>query len=352
MDRAGRWFLHSGIREPSGGVARYYSTDTKANCPISTEITGYTVSTLVRLARLSASREYMDAALESARFLTRRAWDRRLAAFPFEYSDGAAAPAPAYFFDCGIIVRGLLAVSAATVESEFLEIAREAGLAMARDFRGVDAIHPILSLQDKRPLAYGEGWSRNPGCYQLKSAMAWRDLADATGEAQFAGWYEEALAQALATHESFLPGPAGEDKVMDRLHAYCYFLEGLLPVAGRPECARVLEAGIARTGRHLRAIAPTFARSDVYAQLLRLRLYAVGIVPLEEDAAEEEAQALAEFQCTHEDPRIHGGFGFGRRGGAMLPFVNPVSTAFGIQALEMWRAWRAGVFEPAVASLI
>jgi hypothetical protein len=120
---------------------------------------------------------------------------------------------------------------------------------------------------------------------------------------------------------------------MDRLHAFSYFLEGLLPqAASDPRCAEALAEGIAFAAHHLREIAPDFARSDVFAQLLRARLYAdqAGVVPLDRDAAEWEAGQLAAFQ------RADGGYWFGRKAGEWLPFSNPVSTAFAAQALESW----------------
>ena len=58
---------------------------------------------------------------------------------------------------------------------------------------------------------------------------------------------------------------------MDRLHAYCYFLEALLFTADNREA---LASGIEHAGRLLREIAPSFERSDVNAQLLRVRLVA------------------------------------------------------------------------------
>jgi hypothetical protein len=82
----------------------------------------------------------------------------------------------------------------------------------------------------------------------------------------------------------------------------------------------------------LREIACSFARSDVFAQLLRVRLYAhsVGVLPLDRPCAAWEAEQLATFQ------RSDGGYWFGRKGGDLLPFSNPVSTVFAAQALEFW----------------
>jgi hypothetical protein len=327
---AGRWFLDSGIQEPGGGIARYYRSDLGQNARVSTEITGYGVSALLFLHSRTKEPAYRDAALRAARFLTRVAWDAKLETFPFEVGDGAAL---AYFFDCGIIVRGLAAAWRATGEAEFRDVAIAAGRSMLADFQADGAIHPILALPEKRPLAYEPRWSARPGCYQLKAAMAWQELFQATGEAVFLRAYESALDQALANEREFLPGDPDREKVMDRLHAYEYFLEGLLPVLDRPACAVVFRAGLDRTAAYLREIAPVFERSDVYAQLLRARLLGAerGIVPLDEAAAEEEAAQVASFQTAS------GGFLFGRKHGEPMPFLNPVSTAFCVQALALWK---------------
>jgi hypothetical protein len=342
LDRAGRWFLDSGIQESEGGVARYRRTDTRQNLPISTEITGYAVSTLVFLHARTGDAAYLDRALAAARYLTRCGWHPAQQALPFE----TAAPGNrlTYFFDCGIIVRGLLTAYGASGEAEFLDVAAACGRAMARDFRASGCIHPILRLPDKRPLPCDHQWSRSSGCYQLKAAMAWWDLSTETGEQIFHDCYREALDYSLRTHDTFLPGDPDSNRVMDRLHAYSYFLEGMLPAASEAACQAALATGIDRVACYLREIGPTFERSDVYAQLLRVRLCAdwAGAVPLDRQAAEFEAERLAGFQCADADAQVAGGFWFGRKGGGMLPFINPVSAGFALQALAVWEDWQAG----------
>jgi hypothetical protein len=328
IEAAGRWFLHSGIQEASGGVARYYRSDLGQNARVSTEITGYSVSTFLFLHQRTGDSAYLDAALRAAKFLTREAWDEKLGIFPFEPAEGAVF---AYFFDCGIIVRGLLCAWRVTGETEFRDIAIAAGRSMLTDFQSDKGIHPILTLPDKRPLAWEARWSASPGCYQLKSAMAWHELFEITGEREFRCGYQTALQAALENDEAFLSGESDPMRVMDRLHAYAYFLEGLLPVFDRPECAAAFRNGVDRVSGLLREIAPLFARSDVYAQLLRARLLgnAHGVMPLDEAAAAHEAEQARSFQIAS------GGFLFGRKHGDPLPFVNPVSTAFCVQALAM-----------------
>ena len=289
---------------------------------------------------------YLGAAVRAARYLITQAWDASSCTFPFEPGSRFA-----YFFDVGIIVRGLMAAWRVTGEEDFLSRAREGSLSLAFDFMGEGVFHPVISLPEKQPLPHEPRWSRSPGCYQLKSALAWRE----TGDPKALRLYEALLAYSLATHEAFLSNEVDREKQMDRLHAYCYFLEGLLPVMDREEVGPVLSSGLCVAARLFREIAPDFERSDVAAQLLRVRLIAHhgGDFPLDEEAASEEAARASSFQdLSVTDRRLRGGFYFGRKRTALLPYSNPVSTAFCLQALELWEQHRAGQWNFQLPQLI
>ena len=310
-------------------MARYYRLDLARNHAVSTEITGYAASTFALLHSLTQDARYLDRACAAARFLV-GAWDAGSGAMPFEI-----APAQfTYFFDCGIVARGLLAVWRATGDGEFLDGARAIGDSMADDFRAEGGeFHPILTLPEKRPVERDPlRWSRLPGCYQLKAGMAWWELWEATGDACYRDLYEGLREESLRTARNFLPGDTDRRKVMDRLHAYLYFLEGLMPMP----CGALGE-GIARVAGLLRELAADFERCDVYAQLLRIRRYAdcAGAVPLDPGAAEWEAGRLVEFAATADDRRVDGGFYFGRTADKWEPYINPVSAAFALQALAL-----------------
>jgi hypothetical protein len=351
--RAGTWFLRSGIQQPEGGVARYYRGDVRSNLPISTEITGYTLSTLTYLhgATKDDRGAYLERATAAARFLVRAAWNPDTATMPFELEP----PALTYFFDCGIIVRGLLSAWRAIGDAEFLDVAAALGTSMAADFAAPADIHPILSLPSKQPVQRDAlSWSRCAGCYQLKAAMAWWELWEATADPHFRELYDRVLNNSLQTWADFLPGHPDRLRIVDRLHAFHYFLEGMLPRAGDPRCAAALRAGIPMAAAHVRNLASEFERSDVYAQLLRIRLYAdaAGVVSLDREAARAEAQRLATFQVSDADPRVDGGFTFGRLRGSCIPHVNPVSTGFALQALALWHQHRMDEVLPHRHSLI
>jgi hypothetical protein len=350
LARASRWFLGSGIQERSGGVARFYQSEIQKNKPVSSEITGYTASAYVYLFTITGDDACLNRARQTAAFLVDQAWDAGLRTFPYEHpSPSRESHHHAYFFDCGIIIRGLLAVWRQTREDRLLDIAHVAAQGMLTDFYNSEgrhagkhaSYHPILELPSKAPLPHTQLWSRSAGCYQLKSALAWLDVAELTADGPLKSAYFDLLASALATHAGFLPG-ATPHATMDRLHAYSYFLEALTPVLDRPDCAQAFSTALRSISASLREIAPSFVRSDVRAQLLRARIYGAGVIPLDPSGAASEAAALAGFQAESEDPRIDGGFSFGCRDGIPSPHINPVSTAFALQALEMWREYQAG----------
>jgi glycosyltransferase involved in cell wall biosynthesis len=332
----GNWLMHSGIEESSGGVARYHLWDEHRNKPVSTEITGYCASALTVLYQRTGYSEYLDSAVKKARFLTEQAWDATSLAMPFECE---GSPRYSYFFDCGIIVRGLLAVWRKRPDSKVLSIATQCAESMYRDFFDGHDFYPIISLPEKQPRPRDSArWSRSSGCYQLKAALAWQELWHATGDERYATWYRQMLQSSLGSHLSFLPGVDKEDMVMDRLHAYSYFLEGLLPAISEPECQEAMRVGIERVQSYSERIGPRFLRSDVLAQLLRVRIFAdqAGTVPLNREAAAREAVSVREFQSDMPEGRLNGGFWFGRNQGAFQPHMNPVSTVFCYQALDMW----------------
>ena len=167
------------------------------------------------------------------------------------------------------MVRGLLSVWRATGEQEFLDLAVGLGISW-------HAISPQAAIS-----------TRSSPCPPERPCRATRPLVaiarllpieirhgmvgscEATEDTRFIEPYERVLEASLRTCGDFLPGHPERPKVMDRLHAFLYFLEGLLPRARRPVLRRRASGGHRRVAGAAARIAPEFERSDVYAQLLR-----------------------------------------------------------------------------------
>ncbi len=286
---------------------------------------------------------------QSARFLNRECWSTELDVYPFELGEHSTK---AYFFDSGIIGRGFLALWRANGDPALLNAAAEAADSMIAHFTATDGYHPILALPDRTVVPYREWWSQRPGCFQLKAALLWRELFEITGEARYEVHFRRALEFAMRKWPELLATETETLRVMDRLHAYCYFLEGLLPEATAQ--ADALRQGITEITRHLHQLEPQFVRSDVYAQLLRLRMLAEsrGIVPMDQRLAEAELEALEAMQLDTKEEWARGAFAFGRRNGEIIPHANPVSTGFAVQAMTWWRDWVEGKFSATWQELI
>lgn len=339
---AAYWFLLSGIQSPGGGVARYYRDDIGVRLADSTEITGYALGGLLHL-------DEIEAATRAGEWLISTGWSESLQLFPFEVDHG---PQAAYFFDSGIIARALVSLWRYSGDDRYLEFSIRAAESMIKDFMAPCGYHPIIELPSKEPHEYTTWWSRRPGCFQLKAALAWKELAGITGDPKFEEHYNRQLDLSIKTVSELIAIETEPVKITDRLHAYCYFLEGLLPVAHQYQ--QVLRQGIAEVASYLRELEPQFARSDVYAQLLRVRLLAdrQQQVVLDQKAAEYEVEALRKFQIEDEDPWLDGSFVFGRRDGQLILHANPVSTTFAAQALHWWEQHQKSRFTQCWTALI
>jgi hypothetical protein len=340
--RAGlAWLAHSGIQREFGGVSRYYAADDGYYRDVSTEITAYAIQAYLSLP-LPGEPGLLSHALRAGQFLCYDTGDSRIGLFPFETPLTGFPPSDTvYFFDCGIILRALLALWNTTADPQYLERAERCGAAMMGQMSRVDgSFFPMLDLRSCVPSTGRGKWSLETDVYQLKAALGFLELAEATGSTMFSKTAENLLNWALRQHELFLPGAAEPDIVADRLHAYCYFLEGLLPFLDRRfECAQILQGGLTRVEKLSLEVRKSLERSDVMAQLLRLRLLSdyIGVIELDVSAASWEAESLPAFQLFTEDPATNGAFSFGRRDGRLTPHANPVSTIFCLQAMRMWQ---------------
>ena len=352
-----RWLIRSGIQDESGGVARYYRADDREYKTISTATTGYFISALLRL-QWSTGEPPPPAAIRAGYFLIEHAFDPASELFFFERGDNADPRASlAYFFDCGLIVRSLLDLWKATSDRAYLECAEKCGLAMSTKMSVVDgSFFPLYDVSANHPHSGSGTWSVEPGVYQLKVGLAFLELAEATGLGQFKSAMESLLKWSLRRQESFLGGDDDDShRVMDRAHAYCYFLEGLLPeVALDRDCNQALQFGILRVENLLTEIGAEFQRCDVIAQLLRLRIFAdlFGVMELSRGRADQEANAIIEYQMQSSDPKVDGGFAFAKRNGEIVPHVNPATTIFAVQALKMWEQAEEGSFRQSWKTLI
>jgi hypothetical protein len=351
-----RWLITSGIQDESGGIARSYLADERTYQNLSTLNTAYYISALLKTNE-AREKEPEEHALKSGRFLVKQAFDAHTELFRAEFDGGGDRPAlEARFLDCCVALRALLHLWQATSDPVFLDHAERCGVALRTHLSRVDgSFFPLFDLQTGNARAGTGSWTVEAEVYQLKSALAFLELSDATGNREFETSMQLMLQWCLKTHEGFVRGDDDPENIMDRLHAYCYFLEGLLPVAAEHMAAsHALQHGVLDVENLMKQVTAKYQRCDVVAQLLRLRLYSdrIGIMELDLPQAEKEVLLLEQFQHQSTDPRTDGGFAVARRNGQLAPQVSPASTAVAIQALAMWEQAEDGAFREPWQALI
>lgn len=306
IEKAARWLSRSGIQHHSGGVHRWYREDTGCYAPTTTELTAYSISALMYLHKRRRGTDYARSICLGVRFIE-SCWNQQFQLMPFEPEADLS-----YFFDSGMIVRALRMANS--------PLAEDCAESMGR-FVGDGTCRAILHMDGRPYRSPNPRWSTEPGCYQLKPAI-WAGLKGIPIEAP----------------EAFLSG-LSPSELADRLHPACYYLEGLLGTDGW----RQMENDIRTVSDAMALSCNSLERSDVLAQLLRLRLCCFDYgLPLDEQQARRELSRLLCYQVASDDVRTDGGFYFARSGGAMLPHVNPCSTAFALQAMQMWQEHCAG----------
>ena len=183
-----RWLNSSGIQDESGGVSRYYRHQTAQPIepqPISTAVTGYFIRALLWADRFSGD-EPSERARLAGRFLLEQSFDLSREVFPFEHPMGAGPPASlAYFFDCGMTIRGLLQLAKATEDPSYIECAERCGLVLSTRMATVDGgFFALFDIDNDRSFTDSGSWSVQAEVHQLKVGLAFLELFEATGRGE------------------------------------------------------------------------------------------------------------------------------------------------------------------------
>ena len=197
------------FKKRRGGVARYYRSDLGQKCCRSPPRSPATRSALCCSSiNGRATPAYLDAGLRAARFLTRIAWDARLGTFPFELNGACADRASRISSIVGSSCAGCCTLGASPkIPNSGMRLLRADERCWPIFPRRVGCIRFFCCRRSAR-WSWEPRWSASPGCYQLKSAMAWQELFEVTGESAFQRGYESALQAALENDPEFLPGDA------------------------------------------------------------------------------------------------------------------------------------------------
>lgn len=228
-----------------------------------------------------------------------------------------------YFFDCGIVVRGLVAAGKVFQNQEYIELAYKIAESML-EFQSGTTYTAILKKEPHETVEqaipvhfYPKRWSNSFWSHQLKAALAWY-LFPALAHHYYraAGMFEGPPNKV----SNSVPSHVDE---MDLLHPQAYYCEAMI-LTDRGYFPHT----ISLDEQICLQLDTQWLRCDALAQFIRLSILVGG-----PEAVEPIYHWLLEFQ--HEDGGFH--FSHNRVAKALSPDISVHATIFAVQALVMYQ---------------
>ncbi len=382
IKRAKKWLIFSGIQnldsnflDVKGGFNSWYDIDKENYFYTYSEISGYSIITLLFLNSFEKNNLYFLRAILSSEWLldkashksggvkTRYYLDRENAPESYDFSSGMI-----HSFDNGIALSGLMELYKSTLEYRYLKTAIRIGDFLISLMQKEDgSFYASYSHRDESFKDSYDKWSTQSGSYHAKIVIGLLKLYDATKDEK----YKEASLRlcnfALGLQESngqFISYYGTKDT---HLHPHCYSAEGLLYAGlylNNEDYLRnaahatkwVLDIQMSNGGIPSMFVDNKFIgeeRSDILAQALRLGIIMLHL-NLIENRYKENLRKLAErlisFQYRNNDTKDDGGFFYGHDiiygnlNAEKKNHLNSWCTMFALQALVYYRDYLNGDF--------
>ncbi len=371
--RATDWLLTSGVQVVSadprhrGGFVSWYDADTQSMPYVYSEITGYLVTFMCARHAGTGDPRTLASATAAGDWLLRTAhaetggfrclWPLTPSRFDYKVDQ-------IYSFDTGVIISGLVNLHLACGDSRYLDAAGAAAEWLLRVSRKDDGLfQPVYDIARATPAPESANeWSLCAGAYHTKVALGLLNLFTVSGTTAYRDAAVAACDAALALQRPdgrfvTFPPDGGTN-----CHPHAYAAEGLWVVGRLLDRADFLDASAHATAwllaiqsadgmipRHWHDGQPVYhERVDVLCQTLRLAAIHLAEGRIADTPARRErldllAGHILANQMTSPDPRVEGGFAFGRlSNGTPMPHVNVWVTAFAAQALAAYDDLRAG----------
>lgn len=368
VQNAAEWLLNSGVQVQSEnplhhqGFACWYDREAQMMPYVYSEITGYLTTLMCALYAETQDKRFFDSARGAGDWLARTALPSNggfRCLYPIESTRFDFKHSQIFTFDCGVIINGLMNLFRATGSASYLKAAVTAADWIIQDMQKPNgAFYPVYDVDKGELVESDQEWSLCSGSYHTKVAIGLVNLYGATKNLRYREAAEKACDFALTFQQpdgrfvSF-PGEGGTNS-----HPHAYSAEGLWVVGSILGRRDYLDASARATQwlfdwqspegmipRHFHNGEALYnERVDILAQSLRLAAIHIGEGRITFDQEfhtklDNLTPLILRNQAESDDPRVSGGFYFGRLSdGSVMPHVNVWVTAFAIQALSLYSA--------------
>jgi len=360
IELAKNWVLYSGIQNygkrclVNGAFNSWYDVDNKIYPYVYSEVSGYGISFYLYLESMREDNELLERAILSADWIHNYALiaDTFDVMFRFYYHENDFWPRNSYSFDNAIILNGLVLLFNKTKNEKYLDISTKIAKRLIDVMQHDNgSFYSYYSLDDGIKLMSPDSWSKYPGSYHAKNAIALLKLFEITGDSFFKNSATKVCDWSLKQQQNdgrFVSVKTDESTI---LHPHCYSLEGLFYAGAIMDNDDYLQSvikgidWIIKSQLDTGGISSTYVqgkflpteRCDALAQSIRLIILALNRGLIGEEYIEsvlKMGKRLLQFQCRKPGLAQRGGFYYMINGDNIeYNNINSWATMFSVQAL-------------------
>ncbi|MFH0832250.1 MAG: hypothetical protein V1900_00815 [Candidatus Aenigmatarchaeota archaeon] len=336
------WLLNSGIQnisdnEWNGGFNAWYNLDKKEYAYVYSEITGYGITTLLQLHKLTGRGIFLDRAMLAANWLINIAMENNYTRARY-YENGFDNTV--YSFDNGMVLFGLANLYRLTQMEKYLDFSVKIADFLLGMQKSDGLFYSIYDTGEKKNLNIGDKWSTVSGSYHAKLSLGLLAVHDILNEAKYRKAAIKVCEESIKFQKNGRFLTLGNET---HLHPHSYSAEGLLYAGLKLDKNRFVESALNAVvwslnnqqedgGMPSSYPSDKNERNDVLAQTLRLGTIFLQQKDInEKERIEKLRKRLLESQNLSTEHK--GGFFYGFENGKKLNHINSWVSMFALQAL-------------------
>lgn len=336
------WLLNSGIQniswdERNGGFNSWYNLDNKKYSYVYSEITGYGITLLLFLYKITGKKIFLDRARLAGNWLINFAMHDNCIKARY-YND--KFDDITYTFDIGMVLFGLINLYKFTKAEKYLNSAEKIADFILKMQKPNGLFYSMYDIKTKKQSDTNDKWSRQSGSYHAKLSLG---LLNASEILENSKYKKSAMSICNASLKFQKNGRFMTFGNKTDLHPHSYSAEGLLYAGIKLDKNRFIESAAKATLWSLNnqldsgGLPSSYPddkneRNDVLAQTLRL-----GVVFLQKREIDkrEKIQRLRKRLLDSQNMygKQKGGFFYGYENGKKLNHINSWCSFFALQSL-------------------
>lgn len=289
------WLINSGIQSPEGGFYAWIDLDAQAPAFLYSEITGYAITTLLFLNRLSADPVLIQRAQKASGWLLQKALHPCGGFKARAYQDDINADQLYSFnqenifsFDTAMALYGLVNLYKQTKQEKLLAVCQKCADFLIDKMQNSDgSFNSIYSAKTNANINPGDKWSSQSGSFHAKIALGLVDLFEITNKVEYKNSAIKICEFALTKQDA--SGRFITDNLTQttHLHPHSYTAEGLIYAGAAFKAQKFIDYAQKAINWMFKHVDKNglndiydpkttkfshFQRSDILAQALRLGL--------------------------------------------------------------------------------